>query len=301
MRYFVFLSLYLLSLNITKAEILDQGNSSVVIGNKFVTGVIGVALKQDGSVMVGTDEKMLQFKLSEIPEEFLISWNLDPEIAYERSRLNSVALENIEKMEMLRQKEMVEDVNFSYPSLKFPLIAKKDILEYKTSIKKGEKFTLIPYKNELGEFYLRVVVLKTDGTLLVGQKKRGLTPANKKKIALDLTSLDENVSSHLLVKENFAATRTIHTYPRGTYHSEQRPYTFNKYYIESNPYNDGKESSYVVCYLESIIGNTFHINPNQRIYCGDDDRYTFGKKAYGKVFLIFSSNGTVGYYKVPSL
>ena len=282
------------------AEMSYEKPTSVIISNNYISGIIGVVLKDDGSVIIGTDDKMHQFDLYEIPVKFLKGWNINVEEALEKYELITENLwQNSIKKEQ-DQKAMGKDIKARYPNIKFPLVAEKNIFEYELEIQKGEKFTLIPYQNEIGEFYLKVVVQKASGDWYAGIKKRGITQTNLGKIDADFNVLSNDAEGwHKLVREKVNGRR-IQTYTDSDGKTFRRyvPNIFNNYFVETNFKKNVISHSYVVCFLESRIDETFSVRDDARKYIGNDDKYNFGEKASGKKLLIFSSDGTIGYHRV---
>ena len=281
------------------AEISDEKPTSVIISNNYISGIVGVVLKVDGSVVIGTDDKMHQFDAYEIPSKFLAAWNIDVEEAVEKLELTTEELWQKSLKKEQDQKAMVEDVKAKYPDINFPLVAKKNIFENETEIKQGEKFTLIPFTNELGEFYLKIVVQKTSGDWVAGIKKSGLTPTNRGKIDADINVLSKDLEGwHKLAREGVRSSRRQYvSNPDGTMYTKYVPNNFTRYYVETNFEKNVGSHSYVICFLGDRIDEAFSIGFDRRKYIGDDDNYNFGKKVLGKKLLIFSSDGSIAYYK----
>lgn len=281
------------------AEISDEKPTSVIISNNYISGIVGVVLKVDGSVVIGTDDEMHQFDAYEIPSKFLAAWNIDVEEAVEKFELTTEELLQKSLKKEQDQKAMVEDVKAKYPDINFPLVAKKNIFENETEIKQGEKFTLIPFTNELGEFYLKIVVLKTSGDWVVSIKKKGLTPINLGKIDVDINALSKDVEGwHKLAREGVNSSRLEYMRdPDGTIYTTTVANNFTRYYVETNFEKNLGSPSYVICFFSDQIDETFSIRFDRRKYIGDDDNYNFGKNMFGKKLLIFSSDGSIAYYR----
>lgn len=272
--------------------------TSVFVGNNYISDIYTVIEKSDGRLMVGSGDEIITLSPKELPPSFLKSWGIDIQKNLDQfAKTEAQELKN-KIAESNRLHEASELIKQTYSETQLPFIANSNFHDLGIKIKKGSQFTVFPFYKDGNSslIHFKIVLRDYDQNWKESTSSSGLDISNYRKIDINWETKGSINTKHIIKGYEYSSPKRVATGYTASGESiyEIRNY-IRKYYLLEATDIVAKDTSLAYRTFGGRITRVLINKHAEKIRCGTNDDPPWGD-INGTKWLVISSDGSLRQY-----
>ena len=273
--------------------------TSVVVGNNYISDIYTVIEKSDGRLMLGSGDEIITLSPKELPPSFLKSWGIDIQKNLDQFAKTEAQESQNKIAESNRLHEASKLIKQTYSDTQLPFIANSNFHDLGIKIEKGSQFTVFPfYKDGYSSLiHFKIVLRDGEQNWKESISTNGIDFSNYSKIDINWETKGSNNTKHIIKGYQYRSPRgkvRVGATASGESVYKTQYYWCENYFFEAID-SVVKDTSIAYRTFGGVITKALINKHTEKIGCGNDDDHPWGDMKRTK-WLVISSDGSLRQY-----